>query len=133
MKVLIYALVDPRDGSYRYVGRTMNLRVRLAAHVPHRGENIRKRAWLADLWATGQRARAVVLEECGGPVSAAAAEDRWTQRLRGEGQPLTNGTGSRSHCGATGVRRHDDPLMPGRYFSIRNLERGATDRLTSSK
>lgn len=56
----IYALIDPRTDAIRYIGRTVNMEVRLSGHLsdmwgtPHkRGRLTRKEAWLAELLGSG--------------------------------------------------------------------------------
>lgn len=45
----IYALVDPRDNSVRYVGITDNMAYRLAHHLRETGSRTLKGMWLGDL------------------------------------------------------------------------------------
>ena len=45
----IYAMIDPRDDSVRYVGVTDNLFNRLLTHLKEAGSRTAKGIWLADL------------------------------------------------------------------------------------
>lgn len=82
----IYALVDPRDGLHRYVGRSRNPKQRYGAHVAicspwRRPENRRKDAWIRELHALGLRPLLVILESCA-VMKAPAAEEKWIERYR---------------------------------------------------
>lgn len=89
----IYALIDPRDGTERYVGRTIvDLGVRLSGHLtearPKSDVYSRKVAWLRDLIAAGLRPKVRLLEDT--PIRDLGAEQRWILRLSRAGAPLTN-------------------------------------------
>src|SRR5713226_4296830 len=45
----IYALVDPRDHTIRYVGRTIRAKQRLQQHLQEVGVNEKKSQWLEEL------------------------------------------------------------------------------------
>ncbi len=47
--MVIYALIDPRDGKARYIGKTNNLLARFNEHMRLNGPNDRKHAWLKEL------------------------------------------------------------------------------------
>ena len=47
--MVVYALVDPRNSSVRYIGITNNLLGRLNEHMRLYGGNVRKNAWLQEL------------------------------------------------------------------------------------
>jgi len=52
--VHIYRLVDPRDGSTKYIGQTVNMAQRLQGHLNQSCfNNIKKGAWIAELRAAG--------------------------------------------------------------------------------
>lgn len=67
MKVVLYALLDPRDGRVRYVGKTRRtLAARLTAHLAYvrRYRDTTPRcAWLRELAALGLRPWIVGLRE----------------------------------------------------------------------
>jgi len=48
MTVYIYGLYDPRNGYLRYIGKAINLKVRLALHLSET-KNTHKNQWLAQL------------------------------------------------------------------------------------
>lgn len=60
-----YGLVDPRDGTVRYIGCTKDLRARLAAHCKEarRKASSPKDAWINELRDRGLRPSVLVLEE----------------------------------------------------------------------
>lgn len=97
----IYALVDPRDDSVRYVGRTVSaLRVRLSAHVTDartylfegKPQNCtsRKAAWVRELKAAGQQPRIRLLARVR-IDQGVEAERQWIAMLLEAGAPLVNG------------------------------------------
>ncbi len=63
MVIYIYELIDPRDESRFYVGKTNNLKIRLKHHRNGRG-NTRCAAYVRDIRATGMRPDMRVIEEC---------------------------------------------------------------------
>lgn len=86
----IYALSDPRDFSVRYVGRTVNLRARLAGHQhpdSHYDPSARF-AWIKELRALGLKPVPMLLEECRSE-DAAEREALWIERF--SGPKLLNG------------------------------------------
>ena len=97
----IYALVDPRNGDLRYVGRCMYPDYRRAAHVKGEGSED-KRAWTEELHAAGTAPLMVVLERIGSSVfqsadrvsdeydEARSAERRWIRHFADQGAPLFN-------------------------------------------
>jgi predicted GIY-YIG superfamily endonuclease len=60
---LIYALVDPKDHTVRYVGQTTDLQTRFYAHCNQK-ENFREAAWISRLGNEGLRPAMVVLTKC---------------------------------------------------------------------
>jgi hypothetical protein len=56
---VVYGLIDPRDGSMFYVGRSTSTRVNLGAHVgyvhPRRSDNLAKDARLKAIEAAGRQ------------------------------------------------------------------------------
>jgi hypothetical protein len=96
-RFVVYGLVDPRDGSIRYVGRTGNLEGRLASHtsegrraVPHPHENPRKCEWLRELRRAGLTFGVVILERTRSGWEHCAAEEDWIRIGFQSGWPLTN-------------------------------------------
>ena len=74
--VTIYALVDPRDNTVRYVGKTSDPSARLAQHIENTAGKGHKNVWVRDLKASGLRPTMEILERV--PVAEwEAAERRW--------------------------------------------------------
>lgn len=92
----VYALVDPRDGGLRYVGKTVySPERRLAGHINHAKKNGRSRCsrWILRLLELELRPEVVVLEETPEGVGLLnEAECRWIAKLRAEGVDLCNQT-----------------------------------------
>lgn len=96
MKGHVYALLDPRDGSARYVGATRGAigRRAISHHVEaRRGGTADRHRWLRLLLAEGLRAIPILLEET--PLGiVGAAEQKWCIRLREMGEPILNDRGN---------------------------------------
>lgn len=60
-KVFIYALIDPRNRTIRYVGKTSDLKARLLSHI-HRS-HISLEAWITELKEAGVLPVMEILEE----------------------------------------------------------------------
>jgi hypothetical protein len=77
--VSVYALVDPVDGTVRYIGRTRDTKQRLTGHLCARPSSNRRRyKWIRELKKRGLVPRVVVLERCK-LRKAPAAEEQWIQ------------------------------------------------------
>ena len=91
----VYALVDPRDGRTRYVGKTMRtVHRRLRRHlVPCmlRGNSYKER-WIRQLLSLGMEPTITVLQACTSLADLNDAERFHIARLRGLGAQLTNAT-----------------------------------------
>ena len=88
---IVYALVDPRDGTTRYVGRTVASERRLQQHLQEVNINKKKEKWLRDLKRSGLTPDMETLEslECKA-VEAERRETRWIRYFLSIGAPLTN-------------------------------------------
>jgi hypothetical protein len=62
--VFIYALLDPRDGAVRYVGKSARLDERFQQHLHKKSTNPHKDAWISQLRGLGMIPHLVLLEEC---------------------------------------------------------------------
>lgn len=89
----IYALVDPRDHSVRYVGKSDNPRVRYFAHLHGPESNLKtyKANWIRQLKSEGLVPSIVILERVH-PSEWADAERKWIAHFRNTGARLTNST-----------------------------------------
>lgn len=95
-KPVIYALVDPRNGEVRYIGKTTNLEARTRTHQDWRSfqGNLPKYDWTCELARAGLKPTVRVLEEMAedwmvGDVLN-SAERRWIAHGRAQGWPLLN-------------------------------------------
>jgi len=81
----IYALVDPRDMTVRYIGKTNDPVARLLEHIEDPHVNWPLRDWLADLAELEFIPELVVLQMCD-EVSWNDAEISWVSLARGLGR-----------------------------------------------
>lgn len=88
----VYALQDPRDGRFRYVGVTENAKVRYYDHMGG-GSGKARMEWLRDLKMMGVSPRLVLIEEHADRVRAEEREAYWIQELLECGAWLTNTQG----------------------------------------
>ncbi len=89
----IYALIDVRDNSVRYVGVTKDAFARLGQHMQDADKNTPKGLWLAELRARGLYPRLEILETITGTRQRAYARERhWTVKLLQNGEPLVETT-----------------------------------------
>lgn len=70
--VYIYALVDPRNGDIRYVGKTIFPERRLTCHINEKKSNRSKISWIAELRQEQLLPEMRILETC--------AETNWEDR-----------------------------------------------------
>lgn len=88
----IYALIDVRDNSIRYVGMTKNTFTRLSQHLLDAGNNTPKGLWLAEMQQAGVSPKLEVLEVIKASEHAyqiARERERyWIQKLTSDGSPL---------------------------------------------
>ena len=123
----VYVLIDPRDGTARYVGIRKDPHARLAQHI-NEVEN-GKRAWLAELKRMGLSPELEVLEtvvEREGDVDAVAIEREryWISSLLRSGAHLANIFGvPRSSSQAAQKRPQHDSKTP---FEKARIEAGLT-------
>lgn len=89
--VFIYALVDPRYDTVRYIGRTTNLAQRYHAHMNFCDYVDGKYEWACELRSLGMTFLMYVIEEATS-VEAGSAEIRWIRHFREKGEPLFNTT-----------------------------------------
>ena len=106
--MIVYGLIDPRNGELRYVGKTVGkLQTRWRAHIaPSKlGDTYRCR-WIRQLLAAGLKPEPFVIETHGSEDDLNGAEVWWIAYLRSIGCRLTNT--SDGGDGATGVRWSED-------------------------
>lgn len=92
MKSYIYTLSDPRNGNVRYVGKTINPRMRYGTHIVNHehSEGGAKRAWISDLKSSGLAPQMIIIEEVEGRENAADRELFWVEKYLSDGCELVN-------------------------------------------
>jgi hypothetical protein len=73
----VYALVDPRDETIRYIGKTMCPGTRMRGHMWGRG---RVRAWCDEVRAAGMKPQLCIIEMCWSG-DALSLEAEWIRRI----------------------------------------------------
>jgi hypothetical protein len=96
----VYALVDPRDGRWRYIGKSCSglRRPKLHSCPSHYRTKTHKNNWIRSLARSGLRPGVLVLEEFDNPQELGEAECEWIAEARRVGVDLTNET-----CGGEGA------------------------------
>jgi len=90
-KVSIYTLVDPRDGTVRYVGMSNNPQKRLQQH--YSGGYAAAAAvkdWIRELRALETKPLLFIVEEVDNYDTAWRRETYWINFFLAEGEPLVN-------------------------------------------
>jgi group I intron endonuclease len=92
MDVFIYALIDPINGDVRYIGKTIDLKVRFRLHLNQTWKNIHKNNWIKALLAQGKEPIMEVIETIpnSDDTDWQIRETHWIQFYRALGSPLTN-------------------------------------------
>lgn len=92
MSVWIYLLRDPRDGEVRYIGRTLDPRARLVAHISSARNGCRYHSarWIAQLLRGGFEPSMELLLELPEDESWQEHERRLIAEYRARGARLTN-------------------------------------------
>lgn len=87
----IYALLDPRDDSIRYIGMTRDLKDRVSRHMANiEHASPEKHAWIADLKAHGLECVPWELEQVSSKKDAERREQWWIRYCLSGGEPLLN-------------------------------------------
>lgn len=94
MTVYIYGLYDPRNNALRYIGKTLNLRMRFDLHLSETrcGRESHKNRWLAQLGTLELQPIMRVLEiiENSNDADWQERERWWIEAARECGDPITN-------------------------------------------
>lgn len=97
--VSIYALIDPRDSTVRYVGATGNLKSRVSAHKSGTACGSEKNAaWMQELAAEGVSPKVAVLDKAD-EDEWQAAERKWIRRWGGPKRLNNSGPGNKDGAG----------------------------------
>lgn len=86
----VYALIDPRDNTVRYVGITDDVYGRFLQHIRGMDENYAKSVWIQELRALNKMVIMETLEECGGYEEACERELYWIRHFEMLKEPLMN-------------------------------------------
>jgi hypothetical protein len=87
----IYILTDPRDGSVKYVGRSINPEQRYQQHLPPAWNTApEKRAWLIELRGLGLKPVITIIDQADNRKEASTKETQWIHRYTNEGALLLN-------------------------------------------
>lgn len=87
---VIYALIDPRDNTVRYVGITDDVYKRFLSHIQCTGGNLAKNLWIAELRAANKMVIMETLEEVEDHTRALEREMYWIQHFQALKEPLAN-------------------------------------------
>lgn len=124
--VFIYILVDPETKQVRYVGKTVNQKVRFALHLAEK-KGTYKNNWLHSLKAKGLKPLFEVIETISNSDDTdwQHREIHWISHYRNLGHPLTNldggGTGGRTRSEETKEKMR--LAMTGRKHTPEAIER----------
>ena len=91
--MIVYALIDPRCGAIRYVGKTVRTpHRRLRRHLSpcYLNGNTHKERWIKILLSLGLEPTIIVLQSCGNVADLGEAERFHIARLLRKGAKLTN-------------------------------------------
>lgn len=109
----IYALVDPRDSTVRYVGYSASPNIRHRQHAAGNVQNRELRTWELELHAAGLEPRFVVLTRAG--ANWEIHERRWIRYFRIRGRIYNKDPG--------GIPWHVRRFMPQKDMPRRLVER----------
>src|SRR5258708_2689014 len=88
---VIYALIDPRDNTVRYVGVTNDVYKRFLSHINGAGSNnFAKNAWIHELRAANKMVILETLEEVKDRDLALEREGYWIQHFQMLQEPIMN-------------------------------------------
>ena len=91
---VIYVLCDPITNNIRYVGKAVNLYIRIRKHF-NQSRLIKpnhKNNWIKSLLSNNQKPTVLIIEECLDEDSLNRAEIKWIKYYKELGCDLTNGT-----------------------------------------
>lgn len=87
---VVYALIDPRDNTVRYVGITDDVYARFLQHIKGMDENYGKSVWIQELRALNKMVIMETLEECEANEKACERESYWIRHFEMLQEPLMN-------------------------------------------
>jgi hypothetical protein len=91
---IIYGLVDPHTNQIRYIGKAVDLYMRIKNHYkPSRLiDKTHKNNWINKLLSEGEYSKIHIIEKCNNQQELNDAEKKWIKYYRDLGCDLTNGT-----------------------------------------
>lgn len=129
--MIVYALIDPRNGAVRYIGKShRTAHRRLMRHLSpcYLTGNTHKERWLRILLKLNLRPIVRVLENCSSPKELNAAEIRHIARMRSLGAKLTNATKG----GDGGSGPHTEASKAKISRALRGKPKSETHRINAS-
>jgi hypothetical protein len=105
IRFYLYALVDPRDGSWRYIGITKQPKVRHRHHINAEMKTAKGR-WISELKSLGLKPKFVAIQDFDYPIESYRAEKEWIEKLRPSGLLLNETNGGRG--GRCGMKMSED-------------------------
>lgn len=133
--MIVYALIDPRTGEERYVGKTLrNAAQRLNEHIADDRYNGHKKNWIEMLRRLGHRPGIKVIQECASIFDLNAAEIAHISRLRELGARLineTDGGDGRSQPHTPESRAKIASKLKGRKYSVETRRKMSESRIGS--
>lgn len=86
----IYALIDPRDNTVRYVGLTDDVYKRFVQHIQCSGNNYAKNIWITELRSVNKMVIMETLEEVESRDLAEERERYWIRHFEMLQEPIAN-------------------------------------------
>jgi predicted GIY-YIG superfamily endonuclease len=87
---VIYALIDPRDNTVRYIGMTNDVYERFQQHIRCDGSSFAKNAWVMELRSANKMVIMETLEEIQSYELALVRESYWIKHYEMLQEPLVN-------------------------------------------
>lgn len=117
--VYIYALIDPRGGEIKYIGKTNNLSLRYNLHMSHLSKKSKKVNWIKSLSSKGLKPIIEVIDEVL-ETEWAFWEMHYISLFKSWGFLLVNGTnGGDGGPSPKGIKRSEETKMKMRAFALK--------------
>jgi hypothetical protein len=112
---LIYCMIDPRSGETMYVGKTFNLRQRLAGHI-FSPCNESMSSWIKSLLEQGVKPKIELLESVAPGTSWQEREVFWIAEMKRKGASLLN----RTDGGGGDINPSEESIMKKEFEAEKN-------------
>ncbi|MBE3558014.1 MAG: MarR family transcriptional regulator [Ktedonobacteraceae bacterium] len=130
----IYALIDVRDNSIRYVGLATNIFTRLSQHLLDTGKNTPEGLWLAEMQQAGLSPRLEALETLDSSKNtyqqAYERKKYWIQKLTRDGASLINVNDSGSKVKSSSRQSQHVILSPTQLRKYRKWLKWSREELS---